>query len=200
MTVPLLISSSNASFSPGGGFEEPAYSADPLLRLLAKPRMTIYLASDSTASLLVDAGISHLLGEPIAHKYAGESKGAVASEASVVVKAGHSVLAVAAVAVGSTGNELSFSLHSLAARTAAYNLTVTATLANGAVYTTSTALYRLPTPTDSRTVSRIDNLYGGLWYQRSKDTAWTPFFPYTYYGKSGGLTIDYRIRLPTNLL
>ncbi|TPR05697.1 ABC transporter family protein [Aspergillus niger] len=56
---------SNASFNPGGWFEQPSYSSTPLLNLKVRPRMSIYLETDAKGSLLVDTTVSHLVGDPL---------------------------------------------------------------------------------------------------------------------------------------
>lgn len=167
----------NSSFDPGGWFEEPSTSTTPLLRLKAKPRMSIYLDTDSTAALLVDAEISYQLGEPI-----GESSISTPPQQLQVTVSMHNVtLGHATVDVGSTENEVFITLASLAPKLDAYNLTVQATLANSTLYSTTTSFSYLPYPDSYGSVARLDNLYGGTYAQRGKNSSWEQIFPYTYY-------------------
>ncbi|KUI62934.1 hypothetical protein VP1G_10057 [Cytospora mali] len=167
----------NSSFDPGGWFEEPSTSSTPLLRLKAKPRMSIYLDTDKTASLLVDAEISYQLGEPISES----SITTPSQQLHVTVSTDNATLGSATVDVGSTDNEVSISLASLFPSLDAYNLTVQAILANLSLYSTTTSFFYLPYPDSYGSVARLDNLYGGTHAQRGRNSSWEKIFPYTYY-------------------
>ncbi|ORY63066.1 uncharacterized protein BCR38DRAFT_458307 [Pseudomassariella vexata] len=169
----------NSSFDPGGWFEEPPKSSVPLLNLRVRPRMSIYLDTDATGSLLIDAGISDQVGQPLLQSNAS-STGNSSSILQVEVISGGSVLQSTSVELGSTDNEILIDLESFPASLSGHNIRIRATLGQNTTYTASTELFRLPYPEDYGSVSRIDNLYGGLWAQR-QGGEWTHIFPYTYY-------------------
>ncbi|KAL1849939.1 hypothetical protein Daus18300_013073 [Diaporthe australafricana] len=167
----------NSSFDPGGWFEEPSTSSNPLLRLTAKPRMTIYLDTDKAAALLIGAEVSYQLGEAIS----GSSITTPAQKLQVTVLAGDVTVGSASLDVGSVDNEVPIALAGLTPSLAAYNLTINAQLANSTAYSTSTSFSYLPYPDDYGSVARLDNLYGGIYAQRGKNSSWEVIFPYTYY-------------------
>lgn len=164
----------NASFNPGGFFEYPPVRDSPLLRIKAKPRMSIYLDTDSAAAVLVDAEVSYQLGESISEA----SITTPPQQLQVTVSNEGVTLGSAAVDVGSTGNEIPLSLDSLSPRVDAYNLTVQAVLANTTVYSTTTNLSYLPYPGSYGSVARLDQLYGGTYAQRGSNSSWAAIYPY----------------------
>lgn len=146
--------------------------------------MSIYLDTEDAGSLILDASISHQIGSPIATSCVTDVSMGRAPPLSVDILSDGKLLKTAIIDVGSTDNEVPIRLDSFSASTQPYNITVKATLSrNGAVYMASTNIYRLPHPEGYGTVSRIDNLFGGLWYQKGKQMPWESIFPYTYYGK-----------------
>ena len=146
--------------------------------------MSIYLDTEDVGSLIIDATISHQLGSPIAASSVADVFAGRASSLKVDILSDAKLLKTTTIDVGSTDNEIPIRLDNFAPRTKPYNITVKATLSsNGAAYTASISLYRLPYPDSYGTVSRIDNLFGGLWYQKGKKASWESIFPYTYYGK-----------------
>lgn len=139
--------------------------------------MTIYLDTDETAALLIGAEVSYQLGQAI-----GESSITTpAQKLEVTVLAGNTTLGSASLDVGSVENEVPITLAGLVPSLDSYNLTVNAELANSTVYSTSTAFSYLPYPEDYGSVARLDNLYGGIYAQRGKNSSWEVIFPYTYY-------------------
>jgi hypothetical protein len=147
--------------------------------------MSIYLDTEDEGSLIIDASISHQLGSPIASKYAAEVHEGQRTPLKVDILSGSKLLKSATIILGSTDNEISIRLDGFSASTQPHQITVKATLSSGGVgaaYTASTNLYRLPYPKNYGTISRIDNLFGGLWYQKGKQAPWQSIFPYTYYG------------------
>lgn len=168
----------NSSFDPGGWFEEPPRSDVPLLNLRVRPRMSIYLDTDTTGSLLIDAGVSDQVGQalPARYGFSNSSSGPL----DVVIMLDDVVLQTTSVDVGSTEIEVPLELDAFPASLDAYNVSIQATLDGKYVYTASTDFLRLPYPQEYGSVSRLDNLYGGLWVQRG-DEEWKHIFPYTYY-------------------
>lgn len=139
--------------------------------------MSIYLDTDSTASLLVDAEVSNQLGEPISDAFLTTP----AQSLKVDIVSDTTVLGSATLQVGSTENEVPINLSGLTPSLDSYNLTIKATLGNSTVYTAYTSFSYLPYPSNYGSVSRLDNLYGGLYAQRGSNSSWTQIFPYTYY-------------------
>ncbi|KAK2016761.1 hypothetical protein LZ32DRAFT_668073 [Colletotrichum eremochloae] len=171
----------NSSFDPGGWFPEPAISDVPLLRLKVRPRLSIYLETDSNASLLIDAAISKQVGSPLPLGFERNSSISPPKSLAIEISLGNEVLTTQEISLGSRDNEVPLSVGSLAPRMEAYNITVRATLDSTHVYEDWTDFSYLPYPEDYGSVVRIDNLYGGLLAQRGKDAPWDVLFPYTYY-------------------
>ncbi|KAH8660037.1 hypothetical protein BX600DRAFT_383510 [Xylariales sp. PMI_506] len=170
----------NASFNPGGQFIDPPTSTEPLLALRVQPRMSIYLESDTTASLLIDARISYKIGQSLSTSDAATATNSSALLNVSILNDGV-VINTTSVTVGATDIEIPIDLESFAPVVTAYNVSIVATFGcSKSVYTTSTEFYRLPNPDGNGSVSRIDNLYGGLWVLRD-DQPWKHIFPYTYY-------------------
>lgn len=181
----------NSSFDPGGWFEEPPISDVPLLDLRVRPRMSIYLDADTMAHLLIDAGISNQTGQPFPDAplkhYGGllGDHGGVSPQSpdslNLAILLDGSVLQTTTVRIGATDVELPLDLDVFPPRMSAYNVSVRATLNEQATYEAFTSFFRLPTPENYGSVSRIDNLYRGLWVKRGRED-WHHIFPYTYYG------------------
>ncbi|KAH8587722.1 hypothetical protein B0O99DRAFT_656262 [Bisporella sp. PMI_857] len=170
---------SNSSFDPGGRFEEPAVSSFPLLNFRVRPRMSIYLDNESNGSLLIDAGISYQVGQPLTSRnYSDPALNPTLLKVDVIYDGG--IVKTTSVFVGTTNNEVALDLECFPGSLGAYNISIEATLGRDAVYTASAELFRLPYPEHYGSISRVDNLYGGLWVQRG-DEAWSHIFPYTYY-------------------
>lgn len=138
--------------------------------------MSIYLDTDGTASVLVDAEIVYYaIGEPILETFLTSP----AQTLQVTISSEGVNLGSADLDIGSTDNEIAVSLEGLSARMDPYNLTIQAVLANSTVYTASTNLSYLPYPDTYGSVARLDNLYGGTYAQRGRDSSWVEIYPYT---------------------
>lgn len=138
--------------------------------------MSIYLETDATASVLVDAEVLYYqIGEPISESFLTSP----AQPLEVTISSDGLSLGSATLDVGSTDNEIAISLESLSSRVDPYNLTIQAVLANSTVYSASTNLSYLPYPDSYGSVARLDNLYGGTYAQRGKNTSWVEIFPFT---------------------
>lgn len=192
----MLIVSRNASFNPGGWFEEPEKSSVPLLNLKIRPRMTLYLDSDLDGSFLVDASISDLVGEP--YYGAGNSSYHGKTDLDLQITINNStrlLLNSTSVKVGTVDNEIGFSLSQLPASLEPYNITVRGSLRydKGVSYRATTEVLRLPHKADGGSTTRLDNLYGGLSVLKRNETEWSLIFPYTYYGKISQVTTPLRM-------
>lgn len=138
--------------------------------------MSIYLDTDATASVLVDAEVLYYqIGEPISESFLTSP----AQPLEVTISSEGLSLGSSTLDVGSTENEIAISLESLSSRIDPYNLTIQAVLANSTIYSASTNLSYLPYPDSYGSVARLDNLYGGTYAQRGKNTSWIEIFPYT---------------------
>ncbi|KAK6086327.1 hypothetical protein SCUP234_02540 [Seiridium cupressi] len=169
----------NASFNPGGWFEDPPKSDVALLNLRVRPRMSIYLETDEEASLLVDAGILEQIGQPLPYNYTVSTNYAT-STLSVDILVGNTTIGNTSISIGSTNVEVPIDLGQFTAGLDGIGIIIKATLGGAQTYEASTELFKLPSPEGYGSVSRLDNLYGGLWVQRDGE-AWQHIFAYTYY-------------------
>lgn len=182
-----LTSFRNASFEPDGWFEEPAKSSVPLLDLKIRPRMSLYLDSDHVGSLLIDASLSYLVGEPF---ITGNNSSAVQkkTELDIQIASENSSLPViykGLMDVDSVNNEISVSLDQFPPSLNPYDIVITASIPwkNQTLYSARTQLLRLPSRTDGGSITKLDNLYGGLSVLKGNETKFSLIFPYTYYGE-----------------
>lgn len=157
-------------------------SEDPLFRLHARSRMNIYLDTDDEASILVDANIVHQGGEPLPSCF-WPKEGKKAAPIGLELSYDGKVLKSTEVDSDSVDNEITISLDGFEAQFDAYQLTVKATFGKKTTFTDVAELLYLPYPEDYGSVSRLDDLYGGLHVQRGMDSPWEVIFPYTYYCK-----------------
>ncbi|KAB2571125.1 hypothetical protein DBV05_g10224 [Lasiodiplodia theobromae] len=174
----------NASFNPGGWFEEPEKSSVPLLNFKIQPRMNLYLDGEDTGALLIDATISDLVGQPFPSTNGSfSSNGGAELRVDVSIDGNSSVLVEKSTVKIGDSVEIPFDLSGFAARFEPYNITAVATLEHNETtsFTAHTQVTKLPLRTDNGTVTRIDNLYGGLSVRRGSSPDWQPIFPYTYY-------------------
>lgn len=144
--------------------------------------MSIYLETDKEASLLIDASISDQVGQPLPANYTAPHASAPAALNVDIMHEGV-VIGNKLVEIGATDVEVPIDLNQFTSGLGGLNITVRTRAGRDDLYETSTELFKLPVPTDYGSVSRLDNLYGGLWVQRDGED-WHHIFPYTYYGKS----------------
>ncbi|RAL03212.1 uncharacterized protein BO80DRAFT_462933 [Aspergillus ibericus CBS 121593] len=176
---------SNASFNPGGWFEKPSYSPSPLLNLKVRPRMSIYLDTDTAGSLLIDTSISHLVGDPLPiHTSTSYSSQRLHLNIHILTEDGDLVATISnhSLPLNATNTEIPLPFNNLTPHLTPYTITTIASLSNTTTTVTTTSeLYYLPHRTDGGSATRIDHRYGSLSYLRGSSTTWTPIFPYTYY-------------------
>ncbi|KAI4740578.1 hypothetical protein E4T50_08982 [Aureobasidium sp. EXF-12298] len=174
----------NASFNPGGWFEEPVKSDMPLVDFKIRPRMNLYLEDDTISSFIVGAEVNWYRGHALPDNNSSMLSGH-GSEITLEIKAGNKSFCLnkTSINLGSTDNEIPFDLSSFAVSDEPYNITVTGTLEGhkNETFTATTQLTKLPLRSDNGTVTRLDNLYGGLSVRKGQSTQWTSLFPYTYY-------------------
>ncbi|KAK1484320.1 hypothetical protein CCUS01_04032 [Colletotrichum cuscutae] len=121
------------------------------------------------------------VGSPLPVGYGSNYTNSTSKPLTVEILLGEDVLATEEVALGSRDNEVALPLDSLTPRMETYNITIRTKLDSLHVYEGWTEFPYLPYPEDYGSVSRIDNLYGGLLAQRGKDADWDLIFAYTYY-------------------
>ncbi|KAK3081311.1 hypothetical protein LTS18_008101 [Coniosporium uncinatum] len=189
----------NASFDPGGWLKSPRPSSQPLLDLRVRPRTSQYLVGEIEGSFVLDAPIQHLHGQPFLSSLAdGETNASKVLDTlliDILLDTGRPLVASAnhSISMNSTGNEISFSLMNLTARTEPYNITVVASSRDGGqAFVATTQLYYLPVPPNGGSVTKLDSLYGGLQVQDylKDSTVWQPLFPYSFYVSWGGWLVN----------
>lgn len=147
--------------------------------------MSLYLADENSATMLVNASISHTVGVPYHQHTYGNSKGSKDSESLDVqlYLEGHGPLLSnsSAIEVGRL-TEVMIDLSNIPARLKEYQLTAIAKDRSGNSFYANTTLTKLPLRSDNGTTTKVDNLYGGLAVRKTASTEWHSIFPYTYYG------------------
>ncbi|CAD0110957.1 unnamed protein product [Aureobasidium uvarum] len=168
--------------TPGGWFEEPPKSDIPLVNFKIRPRMNLYLEDDTTSSFVVDAPVSWYVGQALPNSNTSMFPNH-GSEITLEIKAGNTSLCLnkTSIRLGSSDNEIPFDLSSLTA--ASNNITILGSLEGhkNETFTATTQVAKLPLRSDNGTVTRLDNLYGGLSVRKGQSKEWTSLFPYTYY-------------------
>lgn len=164
---------------------QPEPASSPLLDVQIATRHSIYVGNETTAELIVDAGLSYYHGS--AYPAAALSTGVNGSDSlHFTVTAQGNLLVSGVVLVNTTDNLFDFNLTGLEPSTSAYAVTLTATASSGGNYTAQAELFYLPEKTTGSVV-KVDRLYGSLLYRNSATGgAFTPVFPYGYYGDYGG--------------
>ena len=150
--------------------------------------MNLYLATENYASFIVDASVSYVNGKPFTNGSFNKQTNITSPFTTLfvdvsVVESGLDLISSQNVTVNTTSNELGFSLSGLTPRFEPYEIVITGASGDGAQFYSSTSqLYYVPERTDGGSVTKIDNLYGGLQVQNylSNSTAWTSLFPYTF--------------------
>lgn len=147
----------------------------------------MYLEGDLNASFLVDASLSELVGQPSYAMNETNHTGSM-TELNIRVLINNSTelsLNSSSVVVGSSGNEISFELGEVPPSIVPYSVTFLGSLGRNdtQVFVSTTELLHLPRRTDGGSVTRLDNLHGGLSVLKRNETVWSLVFPYTYYGK-----------------
>ncbi|RFU34974.1 hypothetical protein B7463_g1382, partial [Scytalidium lignicola] len=185
----------SSAIDPGGQFVFPKVSSEPLLYLTLTPRYSIFLESDRTGTLIVNAAISHTFGEPFTSGTSGQPQ--ILQIQVVEQKSSKVLVSNKNVQISSTGNLFDFHLGLLPARFEPYELTIRATLLSPfnkheQSFSASTSISVLPNPKRPASAVKIDNLYGGLYVQNAHNNwnGWYPVFPVGYYADGSYVTPD----------
>ncbi|KUI72042.1 hypothetical protein VM1G_07578 [Cytospora mali] len=174
----------SAQIIPGGFLTPPEPASSPLLDVQITTRHSIYVGDETTAEFIVDAGLSYYHGS--AYPAAVSTGGNEFDSLHFIVTAQGRVLVSGTVPVNTTDNLFEFSLTGFEPSTSAYPVTLTGITSNGGDYTAQSELFYLPEKTTGSVV-KVDRLYGSLLYRNSASGgAFTPVFPYGYYGDYGG--------------
>lgn len=179
-----------------------------LLDLRVYPRMSIFLESESDGTFVVDAGLSRVVGDEYCLGAwregfitdGGHAGAAVLTEDLTVTISnanGGENIVTASVKLNSTGNQVPFSLSAFTPRFDPYDVVVWTQAPCGSTHTARTSFRRLPLRSDGGSVSRVDNLYGGLMVLSEDDeaTSWKPILPFSFYVDWG----NYLSRSPANV-
>lgn len=148
------------------------------------PRHSIYVGSETTAELIVDAVLSPYHGSP--YTAAASTRRDASDNLDFNVTVHDSVVVSGTVGVDTADNLFSFDVSQLTPSTTAYPLTLTGSTSSGGSYSATSELFYLPNK-ETGSVVKVDRLYGSVLY-RSNNTAgiFKPYFPYGYYGSYGG--------------
>lgn len=169
---------------------QPEPASSPLLDVQIATRHSIYVSSETTAELIIDAGLSYYHGTAYS---APASTGAAAPDSLRFTAATveGNVLVTGEVSVNSTDNLYQFNLSGLTPSTSAsYSVVLTGTTSSGANVTAQTELFYLPEKTTGSVV-KVDRLYGSLLYRNdATGGVFKPVFPYGYYGSYSGYFND----------
>jgi hypothetical protein len=175
------------NFDPGGQtLPSPLVPGSPLLHVLFQPRFGLYLDSEEYGEFVVNAEFSQYHGTPWPNT-TSSSKWANKLIFSINLAEDDDPLVQNTVPVNSTGNIFRFELARLKPSLTPIEVVLYGAPENGTpAWTATTTLLYLPSkPTGS--VTRIDNLRGGLYFSSpSTNHTFTPFFPYGFYASYDG--------------
>lgn len=158
--------------------------ATPALYLQVEPRHSIYVSSEKTASFIVDAALSKYHGQPYSNAPGSQFPDL---SFSITVEATGKVLVTNKVAVNTTDNLFDFDISQLQPQLDAYDIVLRGASPDGKQeYTATTKLFYLPDKTTG-SVTKIDNLNGGLLYKNNAtNNEFVPFFAFGFYTSYGG--------------
>ena len=163
---------------------QPEPASNPLLNVQIATRHSIYVGNETTAELIVDAGLSYYHGSTYSTAVSASGNGS--DSLRFIVTAQGTLLAAGTVPVNTTDNLFEFNLTGLEPSTSAYTVTLTGTTLSGGNYTAQSELFYLPDKTTGSVV-KVDRLYGSLLYRNpATGGVFAPVFPYGYYGDYGG--------------
>lgn len=174
---------------PGGFMTQPEAASSPLLDVQIATRHSIYVDSETTAHLIVDAGLSLYHGT--VYSPPASAPGDAPDSLSFTATVDGNVLVTGEVPVNSTDNLFQFDLAGLTSSTStSYSIVLTGTTSSGANVTAQTELFYLPEKTTGSVV-KVDRLYGSLLYRNeASGGVFKPVFPYGYYGSYSGYFND----------
>ncbi|KAF9446852.1 hypothetical protein P691DRAFT_672690 [Macrolepiota fuliginosa MF-IS2] len=177
--------SSSQPAEPGGEFPVPATSSQPLLALRCAQAIRPYLPDDANGASDPNA-VSILIDTPVTFLQIAGAKAIPSgstSDLSVTVTVNGKTLVSGNVPQNATKHALPFSLSSLSPRTAAYNMTCTATLSGQTFSATGLLTYLPDLPSGIGSVTKMDLRTGALLARpaNGKGGAFAPVFPIGFY-------------------
>ncbi|KAK5993451.1 hypothetical protein PT974_06882 [Cladobotryum mycophilum] len=179
-----------SSFNPGGqSVEPPALPNGPALNVQFKPRYNIYLHGEAKGEFVVNAEISKWYGQPWPSLGSPEKAPQLVFTISLV--SNDDVLVSNKLKAGSTGNVFEFDFKDLQPSFDPYEVVLFGAGEGGSPNVTATSeFYLLPEKT-SGSVTKLDNLNGGLLF-RNKATGgqFEPLLPYGFYAECDGFLCD----------
>ncbi|KAJ0116831.1 hypothetical protein J7T55_009982 [Diaporthe amygdali] len=179
----------SAQIIPGGFMTQPEAASSPLLDVQIATRHSIYVGSETTAELIVDAGLSYYHGTAYSSPASGADNASDTFRFTATVQ--DNVLVSGEIPVNSTDNLFQFDLTGLTpSASASYSVTLTGSTSSGSNVTAETELFYLPEKTTGSVV-KVDRLYGSLLYRNDATGGdFKPVFPYGYYGSYSGYFND----------
>lgn len=182
----------DVSFDPGGWLSPPLKSEVPLLNLQVYPRKSIYLADEDVAQIVIDAEITHDVGEPYCQLRRSSSSEVDTASGIWFVEFTFESLGddggqhdFVYIKPNTTGNEASLQFRDLAPRLEPYVVDVTLKSPDClGTYSSQFHIYLLPLPDNGGSVVRLDYLYGGL--EVRNGIKWKQIFPFGFYADWGG--------------
>lgn len=168
---------------------QPEAASSPLLDVQIATRHSIYVGSETTAELIVDAGLSYYHGTAYSAPASGAGNASDTFRFTATVQG--NVLVTGEIPVNSTDNLFQFDLTGLTpSASASYSVTLTGSTSSGSNVTAETELFYLPEKTTGSVV-KVDRLYGSLLYRNDATGGkFKPVFPYGYYGSYSGYFND----------
>lgn len=156
----------------------------PLLNVQFKPRYSLYLDNEKEGQFIVNAPLSQFFGSAWPDTTTGTSNDLVFS---ISLASNGLPLVESRVKVNSTGNLFPFSLALLTPSPDPVEVILTGgPLGSPTAITANTTLLYLPSKS-SGSVTRIDNLVGGLFHSNpSSGHTFRPLFPYGFYASFDG--------------
>ncbi|EAQ90539.1 hypothetical protein CHGG_02474 [Chaetomium globosum CBS 148.51] len=177
------------NFDPGGQTFPPLtplITDQPLLHVLFRPRYSLYLDNEEYGEFVVNAEFSLYHGTPWPNT-TSSSKWANRLIFSINVAEDDEPLVQNTVPVNTTGNIFRFELARLKPSFTPIEIVLYGAPEDGTpAWTATTTLLYLPSKPNG-SVTRIDNLRGGLYFSNpSTNHTFTPFFPYGFYASYDG--------------
>ncbi|KAK2603495.1 hypothetical protein QQS21_004355 [Conoideocrella luteorostrata] len=178
------------SFEPGGQTVEPAaLPGGPVLDIQFKPRYSIYLDGDEEAEFVVNAGASKWHGQ----KWPNISNPASAPNVVFTINlvSNNDVLVSNRVNASTTGNVFAFNLTSLKPRFEPYEVVLFGATPDGTHNVTATSEISLLPEKKTGSVTKLDNLNGGILFRNpATGNKFEPFLPYGYYASCDKFLCD----------
>lgn len=173
--------SGSPNIDPGGQFEPPRFSNEPMLYFRAETRHSIYVSDEFTGELMVDATLSHIHGQPWPFNISNAS---VRLSFDAIIEETNLTLAREQISVNSPTNLVEINFTGLEPRLDPYLITLCGFVSDANLresFTTTASLLYLPTKRIGSMV-KIDNLHGGMLVaNNATDYAFEPLLPFGFY-------------------